>query len=98
MRLKHAAERQRTAVIVAVPRRSVGAFAASAIELLARAPLFDDAGPPLLAAIQTAVEVRRHRRSNDVASLPTERPTERHAERHTKLILRADRGQPWEPL
>ena len=33
-----------------------------------RAPLFDDDGPPLLAAMQTAVEVRRHRRSNDVAA------------------------------
>jgi hypothetical protein len=86
MRLKHGAERQRTAVVVAVPRHSVGAFAASAIDLLARTPLFDDAGPPLLAALQTAVEVRRHRRTNDVAPSPTD------------LIVRADRGRPWEPV
>jgi hypothetical protein len=84
VRLKHAAERQRTAVIVAAPRRIVGAFAASAIDLLAGRPLFDGAGPPLLAAIQTAVEVRRHRRTNDVAPA------------RTNLIVKADRGRPWE--
>jgi len=92
MRLKHAAERQRTAVIIAAPRRTVGAFARSAIDLLAGRPLFDGAGPapyngaepPLLVAIQTAVEVRRHRRTNDVA------PT------RTNLIVKADRGRPWE--
>ena len=86
VRLKHAAERQRTAVIVAVPRRTVGAFAATAIELLAGRPLFDGAGPPLLVAIQTAVEVRRRRRSNDVAPA------------RTNLIVKADRGRPWEPV
>jgi hypothetical protein len=84
VRLKHAAERQRTAVVIAAPRRSVGAFAASAIDLLAGRPLFDGAGPPLLAAIQTAVEVRRHRRTNDVAP------------GRTNLIVKADRGRPWE--
>jgi hypothetical protein len=98
LRLKHAAERQRTAVIVAAPRRCVGAFAASAIDLLARRPLFagaetdPDTGPPLLAAIQTAVEVRRHRRTNDVAMLETD------TDRHTDLIVKADRGRPWEPV
>jgi hypothetical protein len=86
VRLKHAAERQRTAVIVAVPRRTVGAFAASAIELLAGRPMFDGAGPPLLVAIQTAVEVRRRRRSQDVAPA------------RTNLIVKADRGRPWEPV
>jgi recA bacterial DNA recombination protein len=87
VRLKHAAERQRTAVIVAAPRRTVGAFAASAIDLLARRPLFDDdAGPPLLVAIETAIEVRRHHRSNDVAPARTD------------LIVKADRGRPWEPV
>jgi recA bacterial DNA recombination protein len=86
IRLKHAAERQRTAVVVAAPRPTVGAFAASAIDLLARRPLFDDAGPPLLVALRTAVEVRRHRRSNDVGNS------------HTNLIVKADRGRPWEPV
>ncbi len=86
VRLKHAAERQRTAVIVAVPRRTVGAFAASAIDLLAGRPMFDGAGPPLLVAIQTAVEVRRRRRSQDVAPA------------RTNLIVKADRGRPWEPV
>jgi hypothetical protein len=86
VRLKHAAERQRTAVVVAAPRLTVGAFAASAIDLLARRPLFDNAGPPLLVALRTVVEVRRHRRSNDVAAP------------HTNLIVKADRGRPWEPI
>ncbi len=86
IRLKHAAERQRTAVIIAASRRTVGAFAASAIELLAGRPLFDGAGPPLLVAIQTAVEVRRHRRTNDVAAA------------RTNLIVKADRGRPWEVI
>jgi hypothetical protein len=86
VRLKHAAERQRTAVVIAAPRLTVGAFAASAIDLLARRPLFDNAGPPLLVALRTVVEVRRHRRSNDVAAS------------HTNLIVKADRGRPWEPI
>jgi hypothetical protein len=77
VRLKHAAERQRTAVIVAAPRRTVGAFAASAIDLLARRPHFDR---------ETEIEVRRHRRSHDIAPVTT------------RLIVRADRGRPWEPL
>jgi hypothetical protein len=86
IRLKHAAERQRTAVIVASPRPTVGAFAASAIDLLGLRPLFDDAGPPLLVALRTSVEVRRHRRSQDVAAT------------RTNLIVKADRGRPWEPV
>ncbi|HET6148991.1 MAG TPA: hypothetical protein VFH68_15745 [Polyangia bacterium] len=86
VRLKHAAERQRTAVVVATPRVTLGAFAASAIDLLARRPLFDGAGPPLLVALRTAVEVRRHRRSHDVAAAST------------NLIVKADRGPPWEPV
>jgi RecA DNA recombination protein len=86
VRLKHAAERQRTAVLVAAPRPTVGAFAASAIDLLGLQPLFDSDGPPLLVALRTAVEVRRHRRSNDVAAT------------RTNLIVKADRARPWEPI
>ena len=90
VRLKHAAERQRTAVIVAAPRRTVGAFASSAIDLQARQPLWGGAGPPLLSAIQTAVEVRRRRRAGvgvvDVAPAQTD------------LVVQADRGRPWEPV
>ena len=86
VRLKHAAEKQRTAVLVAVPRPTVGAFAASALDLLGLRPLFDSDGPPLLVALRTAVEVRRHRRSQDVAAT------------RTNLIVKADHGKPWEPL
>jgi hypothetical protein len=63
VRLKHAAERQRTAVIVAAPRASVGAFAAAAVELRARGPRFAAGGPGLLTAIETLVAVKRQRRS-----------------------------------
>jgi hypothetical protein len=100
MRLKHAAERQRSAVIVAAPRQTVGAFAATAIDLLARRPLFDDAGPPLLIALRTAVEVRRHRRSNDVGMSRTSSrtsSTSSTSSSHASLIVKADRGRPWEP-
>jgi hypothetical protein len=62
LRLKHAAARQGTTVLVAAPRRTVGAFASAAVQLAARAPRFDGGGPPLLTAIETSVEVLR--RSN----------------------------------
>ena len=98
MRLKHAAERQQTAVVVAAPRRTVGAFASSAIDLSARKPRFhgaNDAGvngphatatPPLLMALDTILEVRRLRRSHPESAGTSS----------TRLVVHADRGQPWE--
>lgn len=73
-RLKHAAERQQTAVLVATPWRTVGAFAAAAISLRARRVRFhrhhagdgdasaaapNAACPPLLADLETLVERER---------------------------------------
>jgi hypothetical protein len=92
VRLKHGAERQRTAVIVAVPRRTVGAFAASAIDLQARQPRFDSAGPPLLSAIETAVGVRRRRRADVGVGTDDVAPAQ------VGLVVQADRGRPWEPV
>ena len=65
-RLKHAAERQQTAVLVATPWRTVGAFAGAAISLRARRVRFHRAHdtaaapcPPLLADLETTVERER---------------------------------------
>ncbi|HEX3697053.1 MAG TPA: hypothetical protein VH374_16875 [Polyangia bacterium] len=74
-RLKHAAERQQTALVVATPWRTVGAFAGAAISLRARQVRFhrhhpgaassdsaNDTGPPsppLLADLQTTAARER---------------------------------------
>jgi len=50
-RLKHAAERQRTAVIVATPWSTVGAFAATAIGLQSQTQIGLVCHGPILAAI-----------------------------------------------
>jgi hypothetical protein len=48
VRLKHGAERQGTSVLVSTCARTVGAFAAAAVELSAATPRFlTDVGPPL---------------------------------------------------
>jgi hypothetical protein len=81
VRLKHAAERQGTAVLVAAPRCTVGAFAAAAVNLRARGPRFyghgEDDGhggvcgqPPLLAALETAAEVTRRRKTESIEGAP----------------------------
>jgi hypothetical protein len=56
IRLKHAAERQRTAVVVATPARAVGPFAAAAVALLAGGPRFRDDGPPLFEGLRAQAE------------------------------------------
>jgi recA bacterial DNA recombination protein len=84
-RLKHAAERQQTAVLVATPWRTVGAFAAAAISLRARHVRFhrrhaggDASGatsaacPPLLADLETVVERERGGAALDRAAAEVE--------------------------
>ncbi len=69
-RLKHAAERQQTALLVATPWRTVGAFAAAAITLRARRVRFhrghhgaaangNSHCPPLLADLETTAARER---------------------------------------
>jgi hypothetical protein len=85
VRLRHGAERQRTAVVVAAPRRTVGAFATAAVNLSGRGPRFDADGPPLLVALETSVDVTRRRRdgaANDVTA-------------QACLLVRIDRGAAW---
>jgi RecA/RadA recombinase len=56
VRLKHAAEKQGTSVLIATSARAVGAFAAAAIELTGAAPHFVPDGPPLLGGLRAKVE------------------------------------------
>jgi hypothetical protein len=67
VRLKHGAERQGTSVLVATPSRTVGAFAAAAIELSATPRFFTDLGPPLLGGARAKAECLRRsgRSAND---------------------------------
>lgn len=70
VRLKHGAERQGTSVLVATPARAVGAFAATAVELVETTPRFlTDGGPPLLDGARVKIECRRRagRNATDVA-------------------------------
>lgn len=59
LRLRHAAERHGTAVLVASPWRIVGAPAAAAVVMHGAAPRFVVAGRPLLAELQTRATVQR---------------------------------------
>lgn len=59
LRLRHAAERQGTAVLVAAPSRIVGAAAAAAVVMYGGQPRFVAAGGPLLAALETRATVER---------------------------------------
>lgn len=59
LRLRHAAERQGTAVLVTAPRRIVGAAAAAAVVMHGLRPRFVSAGRPLLAALETRATVER---------------------------------------
>ncbi len=71
VRLKHGAERQGTSVLVATPTRTVGAFAAAALELGAATPRFlTDAGPPLFDGARVKIECRRRagRSATDAAA------------------------------
>lgn len=59
VRLRHAAERQGTTVLVTAPRRIAGATAAAAVVLRAPRPRFADAGAPLLEALETRASIER---------------------------------------
>ncbi len=59
LRLRHAAERQGTAVLVAAPWRIVGAVAAAAVVMHGAHPRFVSVGQPLLAALETRATVER---------------------------------------
>jgi hypothetical protein len=59
LRLRHAAERQGTAVLVAAPWRIVGAGAAAAVVMHGAHPRFVSVGQPLLAALETRATVER---------------------------------------
>jgi hypothetical protein len=59
LRLRHAAERQGTAVLITTPWRIVGAAAAAAVVMHAANPNFVDAGSPLLVALETRATVER---------------------------------------
>lgn len=59
LRLRHTAERQGTAVLVTAPGRLAGAAAAVAVVLHGARPDFIDAGGPLLAALETRIDVER---------------------------------------
>jgi hypothetical protein len=59
VRLRHAAERQGTTVLVTAPRRLAGAAAAAAVVLRAPRPRFADAGAPLLLALETRASIER---------------------------------------
>jgi hypothetical protein len=60
VRLKHGAERQGTSVLVATSARTVGAFAAAAVELSGATPRFlTDLGPPLLDGARVKIECLR---------------------------------------
>ena len=64
-RLRQAAERQGTGVLVVARGRTVGAVASTAVNLHSARPDFVAAGGPLLAALQTRIAVERA-----VGSLP----------------------------
>jgi recA bacterial DNA recombination protein len=59
LRLRHAAERQGTAVLITTPWRIVGAVAAAAVVMHAAKPDFVDASCPLLVALETRATVER---------------------------------------
>jgi hypothetical protein len=59
LRLRHAAERQGTAVVVATPWRIVGAVAAAAVVMHGARPNFVSAGGPLLVGLETCATVER---------------------------------------
>ena len=59
LRLRHAAERHGTAILVTAPWRIVGATAAVAVVMHAAEPRFVAAGRPLLAVLETRATVER---------------------------------------
>ena len=59
LRLRHAAERQGTTVLVATPWRIVGGAAAAAVVMRAGTPRFVAAGGPLLSALEAHATVER---------------------------------------
>jgi hypothetical protein len=67
-RLKHAAERQQTAVLVATPWRTVGAFAGAAITLRARRVRFHHQHPD--AEGTSAVALSANASANDTGAVP----------------------------
>lgn len=74
LRLRHAAERQRTAVLVAAPWRMVGATAATAVVMHAAQPRFVMAGQPLLVALETRATVERSHRHHQQALVTSPLP------------------------
>jgi protein ImuA len=61
IRLKHAAERQGTALVVAAPARVVGPFAAAAVELSPERPRFLGEGCALFSGLDARIERPRGR-------------------------------------
>lgn len=59
LRLRHAAERQGTAVLVTAPWRIVGGVAAAAVVMKGAHPRFISAGGPLLTGLETRASVER---------------------------------------
>ena len=59
VRLRHAAERQGTAVLVTAPRRIAGPAAAAAVVMRASRPHFVAAGAPLLVTLETRASIER---------------------------------------
>jgi hypothetical protein len=59
IRLKHGAERQGTTILVATAARTVGSFAAAAVELGAAAPAFLAPGPPLFHGLRAQATCER---------------------------------------
>jgi len=59
LRLRHAAERQGTTVLVIAPGRCAGAAATAAVNLQGAQPLFVAASGPLLMSLQTRIAVER---------------------------------------
>ncbi len=86
LRLRHAAERQGTAVLIAAPWRIVGAVAAAAVVMHAAQPQFAAAGGPLLVALETRATVER---VVGISPPPANQQV---------LCFRADTAQPPQPL
>jgi hypothetical protein len=65
VRLKHAAERQGTTIVVATPAPTAGTFAAAAVELTGGSPRFFADGPPLFDGVRARATRVRGRRGGD---------------------------------
>jgi len=64
LRLRHAAERQGTSVLVVAPYRLTGATSTAAVVMHGGGPRFVDAGGPLFDALETHIEIERNGRTS----------------------------------